>query len=241
MLHADYSFPNGLRVQPRSIQQRTARYTLHTLVDVGHHARHTARHVRQDPDERYRVFVPISGMAMAGHGNDDGLITPGAATLTTPSMPMEFSASGLRGYVLKLPVRDISEPLGLISPLSAQIDLRSGYGMMLVDMIQNLSKWRDTLTGWDFNTRCADLAVLICKALGGDAHLSCAERGLLASLARQRMRQRIHADGGRTLSLAGLAVGLGWSVRTVQAAMAEAGTRTARCCGKSGWRRRTGG
>ncbi|HEY5833122.1 AraC family transcriptional regulator [Streptomyces sp.] len=224
MLHADYTFPNGLPgAQPRLIQQRSDRYTLHTLVDVGHHARRTARHVRQDPADHYRVFVPISGMAMARTGSNDGMMVPGVAVIGTPGV-MEFSGSGLRGYILELPVRDISEPLRLSAPLSAQIDLRSGHGLMISDMIQNLSKWRDTLTGLDFDARCQDLAVLICKALGGDPQLSRAERGLLAPLARQRMRQRIRTDGARTLNPKALAADLGWSQRTLQSAMTEAGT-----------------
>ncbi|MEO3782002.1 AraC family transcriptional regulator [Actinocorallia sp. B10E7] len=183
----------------------------------------TPAHIRSEPDEDYRFLLPLSGELTVRQDGRRTRLTPGAGVLVTLTSPLELGqASGTHGLVLTIPARQVDEPLGRSSPLAVRLDLRTGLGRIVSDLMKGLVREREALADLQFDAACDRLTELLCMlSLGDDRPDAPAHLTEVATLVRRYVRA--HA-ADPDLSGTTIALDLGWSLRQVQLALQQVGT-----------------
>ncbi|MFI6700103.1 helix-turn-helix domain-containing protein [Streptomyces sp. NPDC050509] len=219
----DYRYPPTDDFHAGTIRQRTDTYQLVTFwSDTIRYAR-TAGQVRRDPDEDYRFLLPVAGELVLRQEDQEVRLTPKAGCLVTFAAPFELlQDASMRALIMSIPAREVNGRLNRSSPLVAGLDLASGLGRVVGDMLTGLHEERDTLTGGRFDAVSDRLVELLCMLAAGDnrptapGHLTEVE-----AVVRQYIREHA-ADPDMTGAT--IAQALGWSLRQVQLALHHAGT-----------------
>ncbi|MEV8593377.1 helix-turn-helix domain-containing protein [Streptomyces sp. NPDC052013] len=219
----DYRYARTDNFRGETHLQRTATYQLVTFRSDQIEYTRTAQQVRQDPDENYRLLLPVSGrIALRQNGQEAGL-APGTAVLVTFGAPFRcLQASGTHAFILTIPAREIDSPLNRTSPLGLGLDLTKGLGRVVRSMLTDLHEQRHALTDPQFDAVSDRIVELLCMLASGDDRPD-ASGHLPQVEAMVRRYARDHA-ADPDLTGAGMARALGWSLRQVQLALQRAGT-----------------
>lgn len=180
-------------------------------------------HVHRAPEEDYRLLVPLSGELTVRRSGRRTRLVPGTGALVTPAEPLEAArAAGTRGLVLTIPAPQVDGPLRRSAPRADRLDLRTGLGRLVADLLTGLVRERRSLTGAEFDAACDRLVELLCMVAERDGHGDASARlAEVAALVRRYVRA--HAADPE-LTGAVIAQDLGWSLRQVQLALQHSGT-----------------
>ncbi|MEU9761487.1 helix-turn-helix domain-containing protein [Streptomyces sp. NPDC047987] len=218
-----YGYPRTDDFRAGTIRQRTATYQLvQWWSDTITYTR-TTSHVRHSPDEDYRLLLPVAGELLLRQNDQELRLVPDTGCLLSFGVPFEvLQAASMRAFIMSIPAPEVNGRLNRSSPLTLGLDLRSGLGRVVGDMLTGLHEERDALTSGQFDAVSERLVELLCMLAAGDdrptppGHLTEVE-----SVVRRYARE--HAADPH-LTGATMARALGWSLRQVQLALQQAGT-----------------
>jgi AraC-like DNA-binding protein len=179
----------------------------------------TPNQVRREPDEDYRLVIPLEGEM--GLVTDEGEVTlrPGAGSLVTLAEPCRIVQVGRhRNDLLTIPAREVPGPY----PAGRLFDLSSGLGRIVGAMVGALRDERDALTGAQFDAACDRITELLRMLMEGAEQPPGSGRFTEVEADIRRYVRRHVSDPD--LNGAAVAHGLGWSLRQVQLALQHAGT-----------------
>ncbi|MER5472431.1 helix-turn-helix domain-containing protein [Streptomyces sp. NPDC002685] len=206
-----------------TVRQRTETYQLVRFRSDEIAYSRTARQVREDPDEDYRLLLPLTGEIVLRQDGHEARLTPGTGTLVSFGSPFEcLQDASTQAYVFTIPAREVDGPLNRRSPLATGLDLSRGLGRVVGSMLEGLYAERDDLTDSQFNAVSDRVVELLCMLATGDdrpdgaRHLTDVE-----TVVRRHVREHA-ADPGLTGT--SMARALGWSLRQIQLALQHAGT-----------------
>ncbi|WP_046470500.1 AraC family transcriptional regulator [Allosalinactinospora lopnorensis] len=219
----DYDYPLTSGFNGGTVRQRTDTYqnVLFWSGEIGYIR--TPKQVRQAPDEDYRFVLPLTGELVIRQDERESRLPPGAGSLFTLGAPFDLvQESDACAFILTIPAGEVDGPLNRSSPLAAGLDLSSGLGRVVNDMMTGLFEERDSLTSGQFDAVCDRMVELLCMLVVGDDRPDAP--GHLAEVeAMVRRYVREHAADGE-LTCAALAQELGWSLRQIQLALQRVGT-----------------
>ncbi|WP_079124854.1 helix-turn-helix domain-containing protein [Streptomyces lushanensis] len=217
------TYPNTDDFHAGTIRQCTDSHQLVKFWSDAVRYTRTAGHVRHDPDENYRLLLPVAGELVLRQDGQEVLLVPEVGSLLTFAAPFEIlHDTPTRAFVMSIPAREVNGRLNRSSPLAAGLDLTSGLGRVVGGILTGLHEGRDTLTGGQFDAVSDRLVELLCMLAAGDdrptapGHLLEVER-----VVRRYIREHA-ADPDLTGTT--VARALGWSLRQVQLALQHTGT-----------------
>ncbi|ASR37237.1 hypothetical protein BAY61_22075 [Prauserella marina] len=218
-LRMDY--PERGDFRGRTLLQRTPAYQLVRWTSDEDLISRTRRSIRLDPDEDYRLVFPVAGQMTMRVPGQEVTMLPGQAGLTPMSQPFQlWQSTATEAIVLTLPRHEVDHRLGRDEPWVTGLDLGSGLGRIVRELIVGLIEERDAVDRHQFDAVCDRLVELICLLLlGDDVGMSTLDE--IGVAARRYARE--HATD-RGLDPHNLAAGLGWSLRQVQLALKASGT-----------------
>jgi len=183
----------------------------------------SARQIRENPDENYRLLLPLAGEIVVRQDDRETRLSPGTGTLISFGTPFEcLQDAAAQAFVLTIPARELDGPLNRKSPLATRIDLSRGLGRVVNSMVNDLHAERDHLTDPQFNAVSDRVVELLCMLASADdrpdvsGHLTDVE-----TMVRRYVRE--HAPDS-TLTGTSMAHALGWSLRQIQLALQRVGT-----------------
>lgn len=223
ILLGNHAFIGDTPYRVHTVRQQSGLYALHTFRQEGRkELRHTRRHVQQNPDEDYRLFVHLKGEPILVRQNgDEAIVGPGSASLVTQTHPFDMRVGNYSGLVLRLPQREIDDRVNGNGPIQAAFDIHTGLGRIITDALRGLYEERANITHQEFNATCDRLVELLCMLVTGDDTPESRHWQEVETAARQYIRRH---SSERELSLSAVASALGWSPRRVQEVMSRAGT-----------------
>ncbi|MEU3274414.1 AraC family transcriptional regulator [Saccharomonospora sp. NPDC006951] len=215
-------YPHRGDFRGRTLLQRTPAYQLVRWISDEDVASRTRRIIRRDPDDDYRMIFPVTGrMALRMPGREVTML-PGQAGLTPMGEPFQlWQSTGTEAIVLTFPRREADLRLGCDEPCVTGLDLTSGLGRIVRDLITGLIEERHALDRCRFDAVSDRLVELICLLILGDDVAGSSTLAALDAAARRYVRE--HASDP-ALGPHSLAAGLGWSLRQVQLALKASGT-----------------
>ncbi len=218
-----YGYPHTDDFHAGTVRQRTDTYQLVTWWSDTITYTRTADQVRHDPDEDYRLLLPVAGELVLRQDDQELRLVPGAGCLLTFAAPFEILQDAFtRAFIMSIPAQEVNGRLNRASPLAMGLDLTSGLGRVVGAILTGLHEERDILTRVQFDAVADRLVELLCMLAAGDdrptapGHLADVERAV-------RRYAREHA-ADPDLTGATMARALGWSLRQVQLALRHAGT-----------------
>ena len=206
-----------------TVRQRTEAYQLVRYRSDEIEYSRTARQVRQDPDEDYRLLLPLSGEIVLRQDDQEARLTPGTGTLVSFGEPFEcLQDASTQAFIFTIPAREVDGPLNRKSPLATGLDLSRGLGRVVSSMLNDLHAERDHLTDPQFNAVSDRIVELLCMLATGDDRPDGAARLTdVETMVRRYVRE--HA-ADRALTGTAMARALGWSLRQIQLALQRVGT-----------------
>jgi AraC-like DNA-binding protein len=216
-----YAHPDDFRGE--TVRQRTENYQLVGFRSDEVEYSRTARQVRQDPDEDYRLLFPLSGGIVLRQDGQEARLTPGTGALVSFGAPFEcLQDASTRAFILTIPAHEVDGPLNRRSPLAVGLDLSRGLGRVISSMLNELHAERDHLTDPQFNAVSDRVVELLCMlATGDDRPDGPGQLTDVETMVRRYVRERA-ADPGLTGT--SMARALGWSLRQIQLALQRVGT-----------------
>ncbi|MGW0826056.1 AraC-like ligand-binding domain-containing protein [Streptomyces sp. NPDC002845] len=152
-----------------TVRQRTDSYQLVKFRSDEIEYSRSPRQVVQDPDEDYRLLLPLAGEIVLRQDGQEARGTPGTASLVTFGAPFQCLHDGAtRAFVLTIPAREVDGRLGLKTPLAAGLDLTKGLGRVVASMVNDLYEERDHLTDPQFDAVSDRLVEFLCMLAVGD-------------------------------------------------------------------------
>ncbi|WP_233526090.1 helix-turn-helix domain-containing protein [Actinomadura spongiicola] len=187
----------------------------------------------RDPDGgAYRFLMPVHGEMLMFRDGAEARLRPGTGGLVSPAAPVRVVPHRpSRAFVLTIPAHEVDGRLhGVVSraaPLAADLDLSTGLGRVVADMVRAVGEERETLTARQFDAACDRITELLCIVVAdfddpngarpsGPGHLAEVE-----AVVRRHVREHATDPG---LTGAAMAQDLGWSLRQIQLALQRAGT-----------------
>lgn len=206
-----------------AVRQRTGAYQLVKYGSDEIEYSRTAHQVRQDPDEDYRLLLPVRGEIVLRQDGQEARLTPGTGTLVTFGEPFQcLQDADTQAFILTIPAHEVDGPLNRKSPVATGLDLTRGLGRIVRSMLSDLYEERDHLTDPQFNAVSDRIVELVCMLAAGDdrpdapGHL-----GEVEAMVRRYVREHASDPG---LTGTSMARALGWSLRQIQLALQRAGT-----------------
>ncbi|WP_338895478.1 helix-turn-helix domain-containing protein [Streptomyces sp. TG1A-60] len=206
-----------------AVRQRTDTYQLVKYLSDEIEYTRTPRQVRQDPDEDYRLLLPVRGEVVLRQDGEEARLTPGTGALVTFASPFQcFQGDALDAFILTIPAREVDGRLNSRSPIACGLDLSAGLGRIVGSMLTGLHEEREHLTEPDFNAVADRVVELVCMlTVGDDRPDAPGQLGEVESMVRRYVRDHV-ADPNLTGTT--VARALGWSLRQIQLALQKAGT-----------------
>lgn len=217
-----YDFPRKSDFHGHTVRRRTGIYQLVGWVSDNVTYYRGRQHIREDPDDDYRLLVPINGQFTVRQGDQDGVLVPGKGCLVTIDRPFAMSMSeGSRGWIMTIPRREIQHRLNRIAPPARPLNLATGLGRVAADLAGGLYAEHASLTAYQFDAVSERLVDLLCMLILGEPPISPSHSHEIAATVRNYIRT--HADDPM-LTGATVAHALGWSLRQIQLVLQRAGT-----------------
>lgn len=219
----NYRYTRTDNFRGATVRQRTERYQLVKFRSDEIEYSRTAHQVRQEPDEDYRLLLPLSGEIVLRQDGQEARLTPGTGTLVSFGVPFEcLQDAATHAFVLTIPAREVDGPLNRKSPSATGLDLSRGLGRVVNSMVNDLHAERDHLTDAHFNAVSDRLVELLCMlAIGDDRPDASGHLTDVETMVRRHVRE--HA-ADPALTGTSMARALGWSLRQIQLALQRAGT-----------------
>jgi AraC-like DNA-binding protein len=216
-----YSRPDNFRGE--TIRQHTDTYQLVRFWSDEIEYTRTTRQVRQDPDENYRLLLPLGGEILLRQDDQEARLTPGTGALVTFGAPFAcIQRAPTDAFIFTIPAHEVDGPLNRTSPLATGLDLSRGLGRVVGSMLNGLYEERDNLTDPQFNAVSDRVVELLCMlAVGDDRPDAPGHLAQVEAMVRRYVRE--HAADPE-LTGAVMAQALGWSLRQVQLALQRVGT-----------------
>lgn len=206
-----------------TVRQRTDTYQLVKYRSDEIEYTRTPRQVRQDPDEDYRLLLPMSGEIVLRQDGEEARLTAGTAALVTFASPFQcLQSDAIDAFIFTIPAREVDGRLNTRSPVASGLDLTTGLGRIVGSMLTGLHEEREHLTDPEFNAVSDRVVELVCMlTVGDDRPDAPGQLGEVEAMVRRYVRDHV-ADP----NLTGTAVAraLGWSLRQIQLALQNAGT-----------------
>ncbi|WP_326575671.1 helix-turn-helix domain-containing protein [Streptomyces sp. NBC_00481] len=206
-----------------TVRQRTDTYQLVKYRSDEIEYTRTMRQVRQDPDEDYRLLLPMSGEMVLRQDGEEARLTPGTAALVTFASPFQcLQSDAIDAFIFTIPAREVDRRLNSRSPVASGLNLATGLGRIVGSMLTGLHEEREHLTDPEFNAVSDRVVELVCMLTAGDDRPDApGQLGEVEAMVRRYVRDHV-ADP----HLTGTAVAhaLGWSLRQIQLALQKAGT-----------------
>ncbi|MEU0499717.1 helix-turn-helix domain-containing protein [Nocardia sp. NPDC005998] len=217
-----YRFPSHTDFQGHTQLRRTDAYQLVGWKSDAVTYLRTPAHIRADPDDDYRLIVPLVGQLSFRTDDGYGVLTSGTMGLVAVDRPYEMSMSdGSRGLIITIPHKEIQHRLNRVTPPSHPLDLTSGLGRVTDGIVSGLSTQSAALTDHEFDAVSERLVDLVCMQILGDPGSSPTQLAHVAATARRYIHS--HA-GDPNLTGTSVAGALGWSLRQIQLAFSTVGT-----------------
>ncbi|WP_369249891.1 AraC family transcriptional regulator [Streptomyces sp. R41] len=218
-----YRYARTDNFRGETVRQRTETYQLVRFRSDEIEYSRTAGQVREDPDEDYRLLLPLTGEIVLRQDGQEARLAPGTGTLVSFGSPFEcLQDASTQAFIFTIPAREVDGPLNRKSPLATGLDLSRGLGRVVGSMLNDLYTERHHLTDPQFNAVSDRVVELLCMLATGDdrpdgaRHLTDVE-----TMVRRYVRE--HA-ADPALSGTSMARALGWSLRQIQLALQRAGT-----------------
>ncbi|MDG5803878.1 helix-turn-helix domain-containing protein [Streptomyces ossamyceticus] len=207
----------------RTVRQRTDTYQLVKYRSDRIEYSRTPHQVRQDPDEDYRLLLPLGGEIVLRQDGEEARLTPGTGALVSFASPFQcLQSDAVDAFILTVPAREVNGRLGCRAPVSAGLDLTRGLGRIVGGMLTALHEEREHLTDPEFDAVSDRVVELVCMlATGDDRPEVPGQLGEVEAMVRRYVRDHV-ADPGLTGTT--VARALGWSLRQIQLALQQAGT-----------------
>ncbi|WNZ07955.1 AraC family transcriptional regulator [Streptomyces sp. 11x1] len=206
-----------------TLRQRTDTYQLVKYRSDEIEYTRTMRQVRQDPDEDYRLLLPMSGEIVLRQEGEEARLTPGTAALVTFASPFQcLQSDAIDAFIFTIPAREVDGRLNTRSPVASGLNLATGLGRIVGSMLTELHEEREHLTDPEFNAVSDRVVELVCMLAAGDDRPDVpGQLGEVETMVRRYVR-----DHAADPNLTGTAVAraLGWSLRQIQLALQQAGT-----------------
>ncbi|MEU8137921.1 AraC family transcriptional regulator [Streptodolium elevatio] len=203
--------------------QESESYRLLRFVQNGERtARRTPSQIRRDPgDAHYWVLVPRSGGYSIRQDDRQTVVMPGLASimLLGETCSMYFPTADCYGF--QIPRAALDGRIRVDRPLRRTLDLRSGLGHVVRDMMRSAHSQGAALSGPEFGAVCDRIAELLCMLATGDTKPAQGHLDEIATVVRRYVREHV---GHRDLHLSAVARALGWSPRQLRLALQGAGT-----------------
>ncbi len=217
-----FDYPHRRDFHGTSVRQHTRTYQLVGWRSDEDVASRTVRTIKTDPDDDYRLIVPVAGRMTLRHGGRVVELRPGHAGLTPMSEPFQlWQGRGTEAFVLTAPRREFDRRLGQRAPRVAGLDLSVGLGRLIGDLAVGLFEERACLNREQFDAVSDRLVELVCLLLLGDDRPAPCSLHDIEQMARRYVRA--HADDP-ALNPHSMASALGWSLRQVQLALKQCQT-----------------
>lgn len=206
-----------------AVRQRTNSYQLVKFGSGAIEYTRTLRQARQDPDDDYRLLLPLSGEITLRQDGEEARLARGTGALVSFGSPFQcLHSDGIEAFILTIPAREVDNRLNTRSPVAAGIDLTRGLGRVVGTMLTSLHEERDYLTEPQFDAVSDRVVELVCMLAAGDDRPDVpGQLGEVESMVRRYVRKHV-ADP--RLTGTAVAHALGWSLRQVQLALQRAGT-----------------
>ncbi|WP_280235174.1 helix-turn-helix domain-containing protein [Nocardia cyriacigeorgica] len=180
------------------------------------------RQILLDPDDDYRLVLPLTGQFDLRQDDTGLALTPGASSLVTIDQPLRMGVhGGSHGLIVTIPRREIRHRLNHIEPPGRPLDLTVGLGRVAADLATGLYGEAATLSATQFDAVSERLVDLICMLILGESPTGPGNLAEIEQTVRRHIRR--HAEDP-DLATAAIARALGWSVRQIQLALQQAGT-----------------
>jgi AraC-like DNA-binding protein len=206
----------------------------------------TAGQARRERTDAYRLLLPLDGELTLAQDGREARLRPGTGGLVTLAEPFRIGIvaghgpaagngpgaprlrdAGRRGaparaFVMTIPGREMDRRLRRPSPVATRLDLSTGLGRVVADMVRAVGEERRALSAAQFDAACDRITELLCVIVAGrqrpaaPGHLAEVE-----AVVRRYVREHATEPG---LTGAAVAQDLGWSLRQVQLALQHAGT-----------------
>jgi AraC-like DNA-binding protein len=215
-----YDYPVRERFQGTATCQRTGRFQLVSWhITQPQTLRRTARHVRADDSELYRLVLPLGTPSAVRVGDHDDALAPAEAVLVGPDIPFEMALEqGSRGIVVSIDRHDVDARLARRSRFHHRLSFGSGAGGVLASTLDALVRERGTLTASTFDAVCLQATALACLIALDEPPAAPDD---LDERVRRFVREHAHDPD---LSGDHIARHVGWSLRHVQAVLRDSGT-----------------
>jgi AraC-like DNA-binding protein len=218
----DYRFPSRTDFRGHTNLRRTDAYQLVGWKSDAVTYRRSPRLIRADPDDDYRLIVPLAGQLTFRSDDGHATLTPGMASLVLLDQPFTMSMSdGMQGLISTIPRQEIRHRLNRVAPPTRPLDLTTGLGRVAAGMVSGLYTESAALTDLQFNTVSEQLVNLLCMQILGEPASSPTHLTHVEATARRYIHA--HAEDPDLIG-ARVASALGWSLRQIQLAFSAAGT-----------------
>lgn len=215
----DIQCPSPEDFHGRMIRQYSGDYQLVSYWSTETHYLRTPDLVRREPDENYRLLIPLYGVTGLVTDRSEATVRPGTGALLSIAQPCRFTQSGPhRAALLTIPAREVPGPY----PAACFFDVSKGLGRIVGTMIGLLRDERDELTAAQFDAACDRITELLRLLIEGAEQPPAAGRLADVEADIRRYVRRNIADPD--LNGSSVARGIGWSLRQVQLALQRAGT-----------------
>lgn len=224
ILPMDHRFPpvSGDWRATLTVQVGAAYQLLHWDQHGHRFAARTAPHIRRVPaDHYYWVVVPETGSYNVRHDQEVTRTLPGQASAMGMDESCQISIPTSRAFAFQVPRAEIDGNLRPDGPLRLLLDLDTGLGRILSNLITSTHAEQGNLTDREFHAICDRITELLCMLALNDSRPQESHLTDVAQVVRRYVRENF---GSGKLPLPAVAQALGWSPRQLRNALHEVGT-----------------
>ncbi|MBF6196273.1 AraC family transcriptional regulator [Nocardia sp. CDC186] len=218
-----YDFPGGSDFNGRTKLCRTSKYQLVGWKSDGVSYVRTPNHVRDDSDDDFRLLLTFAGRTELWDDGGGAHLPHRAGRLVTLDRPIGLRhGHGTSGVLMTIPRHELEHRVDTEDSLFARpMDLTSGLGRVVTDMLTGLLEESDALDGYQFDAAASHIVDLLCMHARARKMTSIDHLDKLDAAIRHHVRAHATDPG---LSTATIARSLGWSTRQIQLALRHSGT-----------------
>lgn len=219
-MHCEYPAEQGLTGTLTRTRTRTSQLLTWQSPQVRYIRK--PRHIRRDGVDSYLLLLPAAGTALVDRGTGDMALCPGHAGVLSAAQPFDVTHSpGAELQVLTIDRRMIEHRMSRRFDIAAPLDLSTGLGLVVQDLMQSILRALDLLSANQFDAAVGRLIELLCVLIGENVTDAGDHFGEIEAAIRRYVRDHAHET---ELNAAAIAGALGWSVRQIQLSMQRAGT-----------------